>query len=46
MKEYKKYIFQQPEMGIDEITGEDVEAMVQRLKRNCGRLGSVEPGGP
>ena len=36
LKEYEDFIFKQPEMEIEDITGEDVEATVQNLKETGG----------
>ena len=43
LKEYEEFIFKQPEMEIEDIIGEDVEAMVQRLKETVGGLDQWGP---
>ena len=43
MEDYKDYIFRQPEIVIEEITGEDVDTMVQSLKETAGGLDQWDP---
>ena len=43
MEEYKKYIFKQGEMKIEEMRGEDVEAAVKGLKETAGGLDQWNP---
>ena len=43
MKEYKRWVFQQDEMEIEKITGDDVEKVVRNLKEAAGELDQWNP---